>query len=46
VLEEIIEKVQNNGNKEGQIYKEYNNLFIHCLKCNLNMVITLWIMMT
>lgn len=37
-IEEIIEILQKKNTNDVLIYKEYNNLFLHCLKYNLNKV--------
>ncbi|EAR94619.2 tetratricopeptide repeat protein (macronuclear) [Tetrahymena thermophila SB210] len=40
-IEEIIEILQKKSTTDSLIYKEYNNLFLHCLKYNLNKAIIL-----
>lgn len=42
-LEEIIQILQKKSSSETLIYKEYNNLFLHCLKYNLNKVLSSYI---
>ena len=42
-LEEILNIAKSKANNEALIYSEYNNLFLHCLKTNLNKVLTKYI---
>lgn len=40
-LEELVDTVQNHSANDALIYAQYNNLFLHRLRVNVNKVISL-----